>query len=263
MKIINKHGRVLSTFEEWEQGFIEVDKKSHWREGYSAYSLGLFFTSGKGEKWLSNLERAILGNELWHIEGEIEHASKLDEFRGGQRMQDLAIWAETASHESCFIGIEAKVLEPFGDTTVYDAYIAGIEEREKRNPRSKKAERVSHVTSFLFNGRNPKDEIVRDLRYQLMHYFKASALESTSLDESAKPLKNSRPKAKIVLLPILVFNTTHYKEDPDLADDNHRDYLDFVCALGCDKQTVNNVDIYHKKIDGRDLYTCYSIVDLL
>ena len=262
MKITNKLGRLLSSFEEWEQGFIEVDKKSHWREGYSAYSLGLFFSSGKGAKWLSDLETAIFGFELNHAEGQIEHASKLDEFRGGQRMQDLAIWGKSPSGQSCFIGIEAKVLEPFGDSTVYDAYIAGIEEREKRNPRSKKAERVSQVTSFLFDGRNPKEETVKDLRYQLMHYFKASALESTSMAESAKPLKNARPKADIVLLPILVFNTTHYKEDPDLAHDNHCDYIDFVSALGCDKRTVDGVDIYHKIIDGRNLYTCYCIVDL-
>ena len=262
MRITNKHGRVLSSFKEWEQGFIEVDKKSHWREGYSAYSLGQFFSSGKGVKWLSDLENAILGFELNHDEGQIEHASKLDEFRGGQRMQDLAIWGKTPSGQSCFIGIEAKVLEPFGDSTVYDAYIAGIEEREKRNPRSKKAERVSQVTSFLFDGKKPKDELVKNLRYQLMHYFKASALESTSLEESAKPLKSTRPKAEIVLLPVLVFNTTHYQEDPALADDNHRDYLAFVRALGCDKKTVDGIDIYHKRIDGRDIYTSYNVVDL-
>ncbi len=262
MKITNKKDRMISTFKEWERRFIEVDKKTHWREGYSAYSLGHFFSNGKGEQWLSSLENAIFGSTLQHVEGRIEHASKLDGFRGGQRMQDLAIWGITPMGQSCFIGIEAKVLEPFGDATVYDAYLAGVEEREKRNPRSKKAERVCQVAGFLFDGKHPEDNEIKDLRYQLMHYFKASVLEAPSLEESKKTLNNNRPKADVILLPILVFNTAHYQDDPKLAEDNHKDFMAFVEALKCERRSVDGFEIYHKIIDGRDLYAVYDVVDL-
>ena len=261
MKITNKNGRVLSSFDEWKKGFIEVDKKSHWREGYSACSLGEFFTIGKGEQWLADIEKDILGSTIEHTEGRIEHASKLDTFRGGQRMQDLAIWGSTLSGASCFIGIEAKVLEPFGDLSVYDSYVAGIEERERKNPRSKKAERVCKVVDFLFRGEKPGSVKVKNLRYQLMHYFKASILEAPSLEESAQKI-DQRKTARIILLPVIVFNTKHYKEDPKLARDNHDDYLRFVRALNCDVKVINGRAVYHKVIDNRDVYTLYEVVDL-
>lgn len=261
MKITNKIGRVLSSLDEWKIGFIEVDKKSHWRKGYSACSLGEFFTIGKGEQWLAKIEKDILGSVIKHTEGRIEHASKLDEFRGGQRMQDLAIWGSTPSGIPCFIGIEAKVLEPFGDLSVYDSYLAGIEEREKRNPRSNKAKRVCQVVDFLFKGETPDGSKVKDLRYQLMHYFKASILEASSLEESVLQI-NQRKTARIILLPVVVFNTKHYKEDPQLAQDNHEDYLKFVRALNCDVKVINGREVYHKIIDNRDVYTLYEVVDL-
>lgn len=261
IKITNKNGRILSSFDEWKKGFIEVDEKNHWREGYSACSLGEFFTIGKGEQWLAEIEQDILGSTVEHIGGRIEHPSKLDEFRGGQRMQDLAIWGSTPSGVSVFIGIEAKVLEPFGGFSVYDSYLAGVEEREKRNPRSNKANRVCQVVDFLFKGETPDSFKVKDLRYQLMHYFKASVLEASSLEESARKI-NQRKTAEIILLPVVVFNTKHYKEDPQLAQDNHNDYLKFVEALNCDVKVINGRKVYHKIIDHRDVYTFYEIVGL-
>ncbi|MBR4437773.1 MAG: hypothetical protein IKS79_01560 [Bacteroidales bacterium] len=260
MIIKNKYGRILSSLEEWKEGFIEVDKKKHWRDGYSACSLGVFFSSGKGEQWLTEIEKEIFGYKIEHSEGMIEHASKLDEFRGGQRMQDLAIWGKTPSGASCFIGIEAKVLEPFGDFSVYDSYLDGIKEREKK-PKSNKAKRVCQVVDYLFNGRTPEDSTVKDLRYQLMHYFKASILEAPSLVESALKI-NQRKTVNIILLPVIVFNTEHYKEDPKLAQDNHDDYLRFIEALNCDVKTINGKDVYHKVIDNRDVYTLYEVIDL-
>lgn len=261
MDIRNKKKTLLSSFSEWERGFIEVDKKTHWSEGYSAYSLGLFFTSGNGERWLSSLEKSLFGFDLEHTSAEIEHASKLDSYKGGQRMQDLAIWGKTPNGKTCFIGIEAKVLEPFGESSVYDSYVAGLEEREKRNPRSNKAKRVYETVDYLFKGKKPNDEEIKNLRYQLMHYFKASVLEAPSLLESAKPLNSNREIADIVILPVLVFNTEHYKTNPELAKDNYEDYLSFINALGCIKSRYGEHDVYHTIIDGRDVFSVYEVVE--
>ena len=260
MEIKNKKERLLTTFEDWEKGFIEVDKKTHWSKGYSAYSLGLFFTSGKGEKWLYELENTLFGDVIEHEAAEIEHASKLDSFRGGQRMQDLAIWGTTKEGKSCFIGIEAKVLEPFGDSSIYDAYVAGIEEREKRNPKSNKAERVSQVTDYLFNGKTPEDNEVKNLRYQLAHFFKASILEAPSINDSTKSLAK-RAQVDIVILPVIVFKTEHYQTNLNLADDNYRDYVSFVTALGCERRHFGEHDVYHISLNGRDVYSVYEVVE--
>ena len=46
--------------------------------------------------------------------------------------------------------------------------------------------------------------------------------------ESAKPLNSNREIADIVILPVLVFNTEHYKTNPELAKDNYEDYLSFI-----------------------------------
>lgn len=262
MIIKNKHNRALRTIEEWKTGFLEVDKRTHWCEGYSAHSLGLFFTTGKGLDWLRDLEKTILGEVIEHTAAEIEHASKLDSFRGAQRMQDLAIWGKTVDGKTCFIGIEAKVLEPFGDLSIYDSFLAGIEEREERNPRSKKAERVYQVVNFLFGGRTPDDEAIKHLRYQLAHYFKASIMEAPSIEESSKPLNSTRSVADIVILPVLVFRTAHYKQNTKLAENNYNDFIDFVKTLGYTKERIGDRDVYHAIIDGRDIYTVYEFIDL-
>lgn len=261
MDIYNKKGRLLSNFEEWEKGFLEVDQKKHWREGYSAYSLGKFFTSGKGEQWLREIENIALGFNIDYSKGIIEYGSKLDGFRGGQRMQDLAIWGKTSCGNTCFVGIEAKVLETFGDYSVYDSYLEAIDEKENKNPRSKKAERICNVIDFFFNKRNPMDSDVRDLRYQLLHYFQASIIEAPSFEESSRPI-NKRSQVDIVILPVVVFNTQHYRENIKQAKSNYNDYINLITALQFNVMKVNGKEIYHKVIKNRDVYTLCEVVDL-
>lgn len=258
----NKKKRILNTLEEWEKGFIEVDEKNHWSEGYSAFSLGKFFTCELGEKWLNSLMTDVFGEEVVYDDAEIEHASKLDTYGKRQRMQDLAIWG-TVLGENIFVAIEAKVLESFGNYYVKEEYDRAIQERDTINPRSKKTNRIEDIVEFLFPGKTPYDEPVCNLRYQLMHYFTASIKEGKTLKESNLPLKKRKTSISTVVLPVLVFKTNHYYEDPETGNSNKKDYVDFVTQLGFNTKNVGNRTIYYKNIHNCNVYTAYEAVELL
>lgn len=258
--IKNKHGRDLTNdISAWKQGFIEVDQAKHWSEGYSAQSLGQFFTNGSGQVWLDSLSIALFGNTINPKGAEIEHRSKLDSYRGMQRMQDLAIWGELGS-KSVFIAIEAKVLESFGNYSVRDEYELALQYRVKK-PNSKKPNRVEDLVKFFFPESTPYDEPACNLRYQLFHYFTASILEGKTIDESKKPL-TKRAHPDIVILPVMVFKTKHYFENTIIAEQNKKDYLAFCKALGFAEKTLGNRTVFYKEINHCEIFTLYEEISL-
>jgi hypothetical protein len=87
-------------------------------------------------------------------------------------------------------------------------------------------------------------------------------MEAPSIEESSKPLNSTRSVADIVILPVLVFRTAHYKQNTKLAENNYNDFIDFVKALGYTKERIGDRDVYHAIIDGRDIYTVYEVRDL-
>ena len=262
MIIKNKNGKELTSLVLWEAGFKEVDDPKHWEPGYSAHSLGVFFTSGKGEQWLDNLSRIILGDGVIWNEAVIEHESKLDEFGGKHRMQDLALWGTTSNNEKVFMGIEAKVLESFGSYALRDEYDEAIKYQATKNPNSNKPKRVRQITEFLFPGKNPYDKAICDVRYQLMHYFQASLKESSNYIDSKRAFNKRKNRVDIVILPVLVFQTEHYYSNLEKANRNEEDYKDFCSALGLVKQTVSGKTYWEGTIDGRKVYTIYEKVPL-
>ena len=260
--IKNKNNRILATLEEWEKGFIEVkgNNNIHWKDGKSAFSLGKFFTSENGLKWLNKLIYELFGETMNYEDAEIEHESKLDSYRGGQRMQDLAIWG-SIHKEKVFIAIEAKVLESFGKSYVKEEYENAIKIRNNK-PNSKQADRIEEIVNFLFPGKTPYDQPVCNLRYQLMHYFTASIREGVTLEESKRPFKERKNSLSTIVLPILVFKTQHYCKNE--GDKNKNDYINFVSQLRFElKQIHDHRMIYYKKINECDVYTIYEEIDLL
>lgn len=262
MIIINKNKKELSSLEQWEAGFKEVDEPKHWEPGYSAHSLGVFFTSGKGEIWVNEIAEMMLGDKVTWNEAVIEHESKLDEFAGKHRMQDLALWGTTSKNEKVFMGIEAKVLESFGNYALRDEYDEALKYQATKNPNSNKPERVKQITEYLFPGQNPYDKAICDLRYQLMHYFQASLKEAANYSESKRPILKRKSRVDIVLLPVLVFMTNHYYENPEKADRNKEDYIAFCKALGLNQKVRAGKEFWEGIIDGRRVYTLYEKVSL-
>ena len=259
MDIRNTKGRLLNTLESWKEGFIEVDDKGeqHWEPGYSAHSLGLFFTKGEGKKWLDGLVRSILGCPIKYTAAEIEHESKLDTYRGKHRMQDLAVWGTCPDGRTVFVGIEAKVLEPFGNYSVRDEYEAALLYKQKVNPRSRKPNRVEDIVTELFPGKSPYDEPVCNLRYQLMHYLLGSLNEGADIVESKKSLKERR-RADIVIMPVLVFDTPHYRTDEEKAKRNRQDFEDFRIANGFSDRD----GCFFKQYGDQQVFMAYNTVTL-
>ena len=265
MIIKNKNGKELTSFSKWEDGFKEVDDQGelHWAPGYSAYSLGLFFTSGAGEYWLNALSESLFGERVVWIDARIEHKSKLDRNKGKHRMQDMALWGSLLSGEKVFMAIEAKVLESFGERTLSEEYDETLRYQKFVKPTTKRPDRVKKVTDFLFPGKTPYDKDIRDLRYQLMYYFMGSVLEASTYSESIIPLSQRKSKVDIVLLPILVFKTEHYYSDTGKANSNKDDYLEFCRAVGLRKEIIRGKEWWVGEISGRRVYSCYETIELM
>ena len=63
-----------------------------------------------------------------------EYEQKFDDFRGRGRIHDLGIFGQTESGKSLFVGVEAKVDEPFGPF-VHDAYLSAKAKRWRQRRR--------------------------------------------------------------------------------------------------------------------------------
>ena len=258
-EIRNEAGQVLNTIDEWKLGFND---DIHWKEGYSAHSLAQFFTSGKGFIWLDELANIIFEESIIWQDAIIEHKSKLDSYRGKHRMQDLALWGATYINKSVFVGIEAKVLESFGNYSLRDEYEDALNYQKTKNNNSNRPDRVKETTEFLFPGRTPYDEKICNLRYQLMYYFRASILEAASYKESIKALSKRKRRADIVVLPVLIFETNHYKSDTEKGRLNKYDYEVFCETLGLKKEIIRGKEFWAGEIDGRKIYSLYEKIDL-
>ena len=130
----SEHGEPIHTYEQWETAFRVHDSKKdvdHWKIGFSAQSLAEDFMCFDGELMLQQMIEQFTGE---HIEGTpiamIEHGSPFDAYKR-PRMQDLAVKGKLTNGKSFFIGVEAKVHEPFGSMTLKNQY-AYVFEKEKK-----------------------------------------------------------------------------------------------------------------------------------
>ena len=119
LQIRNNLGTVWTSLN-WKEGFIAVDGEKHWEEGRSAERLANDFSSkvpSSGECSLRDILMSFLHEDkiIWK-KATIEHGSQFDSY-ARPRMQDLAIWGN-AGNKAFFIGVEAKVDEPFGSKNI-------------------------------------------------------------------------------------------------------------------------------------------------
>lgn len=260
MIIKNKFGRILNDIQSWKEGFIEVDNKEHWKEGYSACSLANFMLFHNGESWLKEHVKTLINVSKVEFDyAEIEHASRFDSYRG-PRMQDLAIWGRTEKG-TIFIAIEAKVLESFNET-LSEAYRSAKEYLEKKNQRSKKVTRIEDLVSHFYPSYTPDCAKIANLRYQLFHYVWSSLNEGRTFSESKKTFRN-RKHADFVFTPVLSFKTLHsLKDDPQgvIQNDNKMDFIRF-CS-GPKYQAVND-STYSLTVGNQTLISSYNEISLL
>lgn len=243
MELYCRHQRI-SSLEEWRRCI----RKSQWKAGRSAQSLAEFVcgqssSATAGEQRLKQIVSGMTGlDDIVLEECEIEHASHFDGY-GSCRHHDLGLFGH-ADGKSLFVGVEAKVVESFGPT-VAAKFKNGMKIRSSGGS-TNIPERLKWLLDRYFDGAAPEDARVGGLRYQLLHYLAGSVCE----------------EAAVIAMPVLVFRTKHYTDNLQTAAKNEADYRAFMTAAHFEQQTVNNgLTVFHRRIDGRDVYSCYMTID--
>lgn len=127
----------ITTKAEWERAFNKSynnkGKDIHWKIGRSGECLAEDFIGNEpnGEKSIVDIIKSFLGTTNISLEtAKLEHASIFDT-HPRPRIQDLAIWGK-ADNKNIFVGVEAKVDEPFGSKTIAGQrkYVNGLTKTE-------------------------------------------------------------------------------------------------------------------------------------
>lgn len=239
MKIYNSNHFLLDTFEDWYEGFKQVDQEKHWKIGRSAFELARFFTTPNnstegslGEQYLRQLLYEISAEPVSFTSCIIEQEARFDHYRGRGRMHDMVV-SGTIGNVDFFIGIEAKVDESFGNKILNEF------NEKKVKPNSKAVDRIENLVHQFFGGdATPKQSDIANLRYQLLYYLAGSICS----------------KAAIVLMPVLVFKSALYNEE--YGENNKRDYIAFFEKVGFEKLN-NSGELFHKELNGQHVYSCY------
>ena len=146
-------------------------------------------------------------------QGTPEYAARFDGYQGPARL-DLGISARTGSGQSLFVGLEAKVDEPFGSETVVERYLQALETL-RGNPRSRAAARVEELLSRYFGDREePGQSKFAGIGYQLL----TAAAGTVAVG------------AELSVLYVVVFKNMEYEEEKGIA--NRIDYDAFMNASG-------------------------------
>lgn len=247
---MNSEGTIL-TAENWKEGFVAVDEERHWEPGRSAEQLSKDFSDGcpsSGELSLREMISFFCGSD--RIEwgpAYIEHGSSFDS-HPRPRMQDLAIKGKV-NGQSFFIGVEAKVNEPFGSKSVagQKSYIEGIKAKGKNTEAD---DRLIDLCKDFLSAVPEKD--YGKIRYQLLYYLAGSF----------------REEGDIIFMPVIVYHSDKY--DSSMGERNYKAYKRFMELLGFDKivghpqeikvaymKTICAPDKRRKQILSKTVYSCY------
>lgn len=167
MKIRSGTGKEITTTSDWEEWFKSKRDPTHSKEGRSACSLADFIINRDGASHLKSVLLTVLGTHVLLDTATPELEAKFDSYRNPAQL-DLGIWGHTAEGKSLFVGVEAKVDDPFGDKTVEAYYWPSVIDRNKGKGTGV-PERIRGLVSLYAPG--PVDEALRDIgpvRYQLL-----------------------------------------------------------------------------------------------
>jgi len=179
-----------------------------WKEHRSAYSVAEFILNRDGTAELAARVSSALGERVSLKEAIQEYEVRFDEFGRG-RVHDLGIFGKLASGKTVFVGLEAKVDEPFG-VSLKDAYLKA-KSKQITGTSTNAPERIEKLLALHFSEPDPA---MFNVRYQLL-YATAGTLAV---------------EADISVLYVAVFKTPLY--DEAIGADNYRDYVHFVNKVG-------------------------------
>ena len=164
MRITGHKGNDIATLDQWRT----CVRSEHWKQGRSAYSLADFILNRNGAKILESRVSSALSQPVRLESATPEYRASFDHYRGNPSNLDLGVWGQMGFESTLFVGLEAKVDEPFGDNTVCERYRAAIRELSK-NPRSRGGDRIKNLLSLYFSDpSDPCDSRFSQIRYQLL-----------------------------------------------------------------------------------------------
>jgi len=236
MQIISPIGDEIRSLDDWEHYFASGKKAKHWQEGRSAFEIADYVMNKEGVSNIQELVQDALSLKLEFHKAIPEYEVRFDSYGHG-REHDLGLWGTTTSGQSVFIGVEAKVDEPFNQT-VKDVYLKAICQQIK-GVSTNVPKRIENLIRMNFE---EPEQALFDLRYQLLYATAGTVAEP----------------AYIHIMLIIVFKTDKYDYLKGL--DNYRDYLNFLNATSAE---CVNKSLHHHilKINEKNLNLIYQEVD--
>ena len=239
MRIENTEGIPLNCLDDWKS----IHKPTQWKPGRSAHSVADFIVNRDrdGARKLRDRVSSVLGTPVTFHKIIPEYEVKFDQYGKG-RFHDLGIFGKTQSGKSLFVGVEAKVDEPFG------TYVADEWRKAQKIKESGKGTRLDKRIMKLSNriddvlGVSEWDKV----KYQLLHGT-AGTVDA---------------KADVSVFYVAVFKTDCY--DNAIGESNHRDYQQFIERAGGvpTQDNGNGASSHVLTLGGKQLIAIYEYFDL-
>ena len=204
MIIEDSKGKQLRSLDDWE-GLHEPE---HWEPGRSAHSVADFIVNLGGARKLRERVSSFSGKPVAFSKLVPEYEVRFDR-HGKGRVHDLGVFGETDSGSSLFVGVEAKVDEPFG-RYVSEEWRDAIRVRN-RGKRTRKPQRIEELCA-RFDGAGINVDAC--IRYQLLYGTAGTVCAG----------------ADVSVFYVAVFQTDDY--DKEIGRLNQRDYLRFMEQAG-------------------------------
>ena len=237
MKITDSSGNHISNMEQWRP----LVRSEHWKKGRSAYSLADFILNRHGAAHMESSISSVLSSPIRLEQGTPEYAAKFDRYRGPARL-DIGISGQAGAKQNLFVGVEAKVDEPFGSDTVCERYNQAVEDLSS-NPRSKAVARVKELLSlYLGDTDEPCESRFADVGYQLLTAAAGTVAQHKDVS----------------VFYIAVFKTGEFDEAK--GDENQLDYENFINLAGGERlMRDHEVSLSHEMtLNGRRLVCIYE-----
>jgi hypothetical protein len=207
---IHKSGHEILSVEDWFKYAPPKKGELQWKDKRSAKELAhSWFRDGTQkppDEFRASLE-AKFGTGIIFDEAKPECIIELDDFVGEHRNCDLVVLCNVGA-KRMVICVEAKADEPFGD-------LIGEYLDRKTGSGSNVPARIRQLSLALF--RREPDEVIRKLRYQLLHAAAATLIEARTNE------------AQIGLLLIHEFRSASLSRDK--LNQNATDWQNFVHAF--------------------------------
>jgi len=174
---IHKSGHEILSVEDWFKYAPPKKGELQWKDKRSAKELAQSWCRNgtpNSPDELGALMEAKFGTGITFDEAKPECIIELDDFVGEHRNCDLVVLCSVGT-KRMIINVEAKADEPFGD--LIGEY---LDRKTGSGSGSNVPARIRQLSLALF-GREP-DEVIRKLRYQLLHAAAATLIEARRND---------------------------------------------------------------------------------